>query len=102
MQRWSKTVLIVFLSILFYGQAVSAKEFLRFTGGPGGGTFQYFSNGIALRLSKNVDGLRVSTQSSKGSVQNIRKVENGRADFGIAYSGDLYLARNGKLMEKFQ
>ena len=74
-----------------------AKEFLKFTGGPSGGAFQYFSNGIALRLSKNVKELRVSNQASKGSVENIRKVNVGKADFGIAYSGDLYLARNGRL-----
>ncbi len=89
--------LLVFVCLI--GPDIEAKEFLKFTGGPGGGTFQYFSNGISLRLSKNIDGLRVSTQSSKGSVENIRKVNSKKADFGIAYSGDLYLATNGKLTD---
>lgn len=83
--------------MLVAAQVISAKDFLKFTGGPSGGTFQYFSNGIALRLSKNIPGLRISNQSSKGSVENIRKVNTRKADFGIAYSGDLYLARNGRL-----
>jgi uncharacterized protein len=97
MGRCFKTVLSIFLVALLLEPVLFAKEFLRFSGGPSGGTFQYFSSGIALRLSKNIAGLRVSTQSSKGSVENIRKVNSRRADFGIAYSGDLYLARNGKL-----
>ncbi len=90
--------MVVFFFIASLSDTV-AKDFLKFTGGPSGGTFQYFSNGIALRLSKNIVDLRVSNQSSKGSVENIRKVDRGKADFGIAYSGDLYLARNGKITD---
>jgi TRAP transporter TAXI family solute receptor len=35
--------------------------------------------------------------ASAGSVENLRRVNSGDADFGITYSGDLFLARNGKL-----
>ena len=35
--------------------------------------------------------------ASAGSVENVRRVNAGEADFGIAYSGDTYLARNGRL-----
>lgn len=100
MRRYRTTVSISVLSIILYFLSCSpalAKDFLKFIGGPSGGTFQYFSNGIALRLSKNIPELRVSNLSSKGSVENIRKVNTGKADFGIAYSGDLYLAKNGRL-----
>ncbi len=75
----------------------AGKKLLKFTGGPSGGTFQYFSNGISTYISKHVPGLGLSNQSSAGSTENIRKVDSGRADFGIAYSGDTYLARNGRL-----
>jgi hypothetical protein len=37
---------------------------LAFSGGPEGGTFQYFSNGIAIRLSKNVPDVEVSNMAS--------------------------------------
>jgi hypothetical protein len=77
--------------------AAMGGDFLKFSGGPSGGTFQYFSNGMAIRLSKRIPELKVSNQISRGSVENIRKVNGKRADFGIAYSGDLYLARNGRL-----
>ncbi len=76
---------------------LAAKTRLGFSGGPEGGTFQYFSNGIASRLSKMVPDVEVSNMASAGSVENIRRVNSGEADFGIAYSGDTYLARNGKL-----
>src|SRR5699024_10300185 len=74
-----------------------AQERLAFSGGPDGGTFQYFSNGISNRLSRNLDGVEVSNMASAGSVENLRRVNSGDADFGIVYSGDLYLGSNGKL-----
>ena len=97
MSRLFLITLTTLFSILATSSVCMAKDFLKFTGGPSGGTFQYFSNGIALRLSKNIADLRVSNQSSKGSVENIRKVDKGTADFGIAYSGDLYLASSGNI-----
>ncbi|BCA80341.1 TAXI family TRAP transporter solute-binding subunit [Desulfuromonas sp. AOP6] len=73
------------------------KTRLAFSGGPDGGTFQYFSNGIATRLSKTIPNVEVSNMASAGSVENVRRVNSGEADFGIAYSGDTYLARTGQL-----
>lgn len=72
-------------------------ERLAFSGGPDGGTFQYFSNGIATRLSRAMDGVDVSNMASAGSVENLRRVNSRDADFGIVYSGDLYLGMNGQL-----
>jgi uncharacterized protein len=76
-----------------------AKDRLAFSGGPEGGTFQYFSNGIASRLSKNIPEVEVSNMASAGSLENLRRVNSGDADFGIAYSGDVFLARSGKLTQ---
>lgn len=76
---------------------LAAKTRLGFSGGPEGGTFQYFSNGFASRLSKMLDNVEVSNMASAGSVENVRRVNSGEADFGISYSGDTYLARNGRL-----
>ncbi|MDH3998308.1 MAG: TAXI family TRAP transporter solute-binding subunit [Desulfuromonadales bacterium] len=75
----------------------AAKTRLGFGGGPEGGTFQYFSNGISSRLSKMQADVEVSNMASAGSVENVRRVNSGEIDFGIAYSGDTYLARNGRL-----
>lgn len=70
---------------------------LAFSGGPEGGTFQYFSNGMAIRLSKALGNVEVSNMASAGSLENLRRVNSGEADFGIVYSGDTYLGRVGKL-----
>lgn len=77
--------------------AEAAKTRLAFSGGPDGGTFQYFSNAISSMLSKVEPNLEVSNMASAGSVENVRRVNSGDADFGIVYSGDMYLARNGRL-----
>lgn len=73
------------------------KQFLKFTGGPSGGTFQHFSNAMSIHLSKKIPNLKVSNQASEGSIENVRKINSKKADFGIAYSGDVYLASQGKL-----
>lgn len=96
------TISLIMISLLFLGCGKSgekdeSKRFLKFSGGPSGGTFQFFSNGMAVYLSKKIPALKVSNQASQGSTENLRKVDNGRVDFAIVYSGDVFLARNGKL-----
>jgi TRAP transporter TAXI family solute receptor len=83
-------------TLLGIGTAI-AKERLAFSGGPDGGTFQYFSNGISSRLSKNIEDVELSNTASAGSLENLRRVNSGEADFGISYSGDVYLASKGRL-----
>jgi hypothetical protein len=75
----------------------AAKARLAFSGGPDGGTFQYFSNAISSRLSRVIKDMEVSNMASAGSVENLRRVNSGEADFGIVYAGDLYLGLNGQL-----
>lgn len=88
---------LVTATILIPEATQAAKIRLGFSGGPEGGTFQYFSKGIAARLSEDLPILEVYNMASAGSVENIRRVNSGVADFGISYSGDAYLARNGRL-----
>jgi TRAP transporter TAXI family solute receptor len=88
---------VVALAIGASPLAQAQTQRLAFSGGPDGGTFQYFSNGISTLLSRNVDGVDVSNMASAGSVENLRRVNSRDADFGIVYSGDLYLGTNGKL-----
>ncbi|MCA9726671.1 MAG: TAXI family TRAP transporter solute-binding subunit [Candidatus Eisenbacteria bacterium] len=102
MQRSPKNLAIVLAAavigvLLLLPGGASAKDRLAFSGGPEGGTFQYFSNGISTRLSKQLSDVEVSNMASAGSLENLRRVNSGEADFGIVYSGDVYLGRNGKL-----
>ncbi len=90
-------IALLAITLALPGAALAAKTRLAFSGGPEGGTFQYFSNGISSRLSKNLTNVEVSNMASAGSVENLRRINSGDADFGISYSGDIFLARNGKL-----
>lgn len=91
--------LILLLALVLFACAPGTKTRLAFSGGPEGGTFQYFSNGLAIRLSKTIPDLEVSNTASAGSLENLRRVDSGEADFGIVYSGDIYLGRNGRLAQ---
>ncbi len=77
---------------------LAAKERVVFSGGPAGGTFQVVANAVQvydpIKESKN---FRVRAQSSAGSVENLRKVNSGKAQMGVVYSGHVYLGRNGKM-----
>ncbi len=91
-RRWFLAASLLLASVIMLVPCTGvAKDRLAFSGGPEGGTFQYFSNGIAIRLSKNHADLEVSNMASAGSLENLRRVNSGEADFGIVYSGDTYL-----------
>jgi hypothetical protein len=88
--------LIVF-GLCLIGSQTAAKTFVAIGGGPTGGTFQYFANGISLHVSKVYDDIQISSEGSGGSVENVRRVHNGDFDFGISYAVDLGLGAVGKL-----
>ena len=97
MARFARLTLFLGAALLAVSGTALAKDRLAFSGGPEGGTFQYFSNGMAIRLSKTIPDVEVSNVASAGSLENLRRVNSGDADFGIVYSGDAYLGRHGKL-----
>jgi hypothetical protein len=75
-----------------------AAERIVFGGGPAGGTFQVVANSIqTYDPIKDSKDYTVKAQSSAGSVENLRKVNQGRMQFGVVYSGHVYLGREGKL-----
>ena len=75
-----------------------AKERVVFSGGPAGGTFQVVANAVqTYKPFKASKDFRVKAQSSAGSVENLRKVNSGKAQMGVVYSGHVFLGRNGKM-----
>jgi TRAP transporter TAXI family solute receptor len=75
-----------------------AAERIVFSGGPAGGTFQVVANAVQVYSPvKASEAYRVRAQSSAGSVENLRKVNSGKAQMGTVYSGHVYLGRNGRL-----
>jgi TRAP transporter TAXI family solute receptor len=76
----------------------AAKERVVFSGGPAGGTFQVVANAIQVyKPIKSSKDFRVRAQSSAGSVENLRKINSGKAQMGVVYSGHVYLGRNGMM-----
>jgi len=67
----------------------------KFSGGPSGGTFQYYASAIST-IAKKSD-IRVLAASSGGSIENIRTCNSGKSSFGVAYSGNVYDALHGRL-----
>jgi len=87
----------LFAALTLPTAALSAKRIV-FSGGPAGGTFQVVANAIQVYgpVKKSQD-FKLKAQSSAGSLENLRKINKGRAHFGVVYSGHVYLGRNGKL-----
>ena len=74
-----------------------AKSYV-FAGGPAGGTFQVVANAVqTYDPVKEIGKFKVKAQSSAGSVENLRKVNSGKAHFGVVYSGHVWLGANGKM-----
>jgi len=101
MKKFIFTIAAVFAltAVLVAFPSTSEAKVYRFSGGPSGGTFQYFASGISQWSNdKKLLGMnKVNVSASAGSTQNVRLVSAGKADFGIAYAGDTYLASVGKL-----
>lgn len=89
--------LAVFLCMNFDKADAQRKAFLAFGGGPTGGTFNYFANGMAIYLGRHVPNLEMSSEGSGGSGENLRRIHSGQIHYGIVYSGDAFLGRRGEL-----
>jgi TRAP transporter TAXI family solute receptor len=75
-----------------------AKKRVIFGGGPAGGTFQVVANAIQVyKPVKAITEFSVKAQTSAGSVENLRKLNAGRQQMGVVYSGHVWLGRNGQM-----
>lgn len=92
------TVLLVAMSLALPADSFAAKKRYVFGGGPAGGTFQVVANAIQVyKPIKNFKEFAVRAQSSAGSIENLRRVNAGKSDFAVVYSGHLYQGRKGML-----
>ena len=92
------SICAVLLVTFTFTSHIAAKKRIVFGGGPAGGTFQVVANAIqTYGPVKNIEGYTVKAQSSAGSVENLRKVDAGKHQFSVVYSGHVYLGRNGMM-----
>jgi uncharacterized protein len=69
-----------------------------FAGGPSGGTFQYYASGMSTLAGRSdLVQARLLARATGGSVENLRLVNSGEADFGVLYSGNAWEGRHGRL-----
>lgn len=93
-----KVFLLLVLTLFFSTESFAVKKRVIFGGGPAGGTFQVVANSIQVyKPVKDMDKFNVKAQTSGGSVENLRKVNAGRQQMGVVYSGHVWLGRNGKM-----
>jgi len=70
---------------------------LKIGGGPTGGTFNTFANGAAVYIPKVNPDIKASAVGSGGSVENVKRVNNGDTTIGLCYAVDSALGFAGKL-----
>lgn len=66
-------------------------------GGPTGGTFQNFAVGLADLFSRDIPRVRVRAEHTGGSIDNLIRVDGGKASMALVYAGDAYLGSRGEL-----
>ncbi|MEE4252420.1 MAG: TAXI family TRAP transporter solute-binding subunit [Desulfuromusa sp.] len=97
MKQVVKILTLLIVATVAFSVPAFAKDRIVFGGGPAGGTFQVVANAIQVYGPVKAMDFSVKAQSSAGSVENLRKVDSGRMDFGVVYSGHVYLGANGMM-----
>lgn len=100
--RGSRTFVRIALSLLVASvlalgsSAFAQREFVAIGGGSTGGTFNVFASAIGDIVGRAIDDVNVTVEGSAGSAENIRRIQGGDLQMGIAFAGDSYLAYNGE------
>ena len=96
-----KTPLIILLALAIacmgLGATAMAETKLKIGGGPTGGTFNTFANGMAVYVPKKNSDVQMTAVGSGGSVENVKRVSRGESDIGMCYAVDSALGWEGKL-----
>ncbi|MBF0411389.1 MAG: TAXI family TRAP transporter solute-binding subunit [Desulfamplus sp.] len=107
--RLKKTIIMTLCSFLsitlssFASSNSSNKDKILFGGGAAGSTFQTVVNAInSFKPVKDAEGFKVQAESSEGSIDNLKKIDDGTFQMGIVYSGDLWQGANGKIFSYLQ
>jgi len=88
---------LLIVTVVALGIPAGAAESIKIGGGPTGGTFNTFANGMAVYVPKKMPNIQASAVGSGGSVENVKRVSNGESNFGLCYAVDSALGFNGKL-----
>ena len=81
-------------SLFAEGQGETTSILRMATGGPGG-VYYHQGSGFAQLVDENVPGVRITVDVSAGAVENIRRVDSGEAELGLAFIYNAYEAFKG-------
>jgi hypothetical protein len=96
-KHFAVCLLVLAVAALGIAPAIAADYSLKIGGGPTGGTFNQFTNAMAVYVPKVNPNIQASSVGSGGSVENLKRVHNGESDFGLCYAVDSALGFQGKL-----
>lgn len=80
--------MVLALSSLAFGQ----QRFLSFSGGSPGGSYNLMTTALAPVLSDGLQNIRVSSEGSTGSPENVRRIDSKETDMALAFGSDLVMA----------
>ena len=83
-------------AFLSFVTPVFAQDFIAIKGGQVNGAFNRTASAWAALASENMDGVRASAEATAGSLDNLRSLSAGDAEFGVAFASDVYSAYNGE------
>jgi hypothetical protein len=90
--RYAHLCFIALLTLVFAvtsPQKAVALEFLSFGTGSPAGTYYFIGAGFSSMINNNVDGVRVTAESTAASTENARLMIRGQMDMGLACMGTL-------------
>ena len=90
--RWLILGVVVLLPVTWWmlrGEPASG-VFVGFGGGPPGGSFFPAAGAVSTFVGQQRSDLNISVEGTGGSGENVRLVNNGDTDMGVAYGGDLH------------
>lgn len=77
-------------------ESFAADQQITIKGGQIRGAFNRTASAWAAYATQNIDGVKASNEASAGSLDNLRSIESGEAEFGLAFASDVYNAYQGK------
>ena len=78
-----------------YAISKSSQNFYSFVSSSSGGTWYNMVGGAINLFNDTIEGVNFSVEASGGSVENVRRVSSGEAEFGLGYASHIYAAING-------
>jgi len=92
-------MILMFVALFFVlalaCNGLAQDEIYRMASGGPGGVYYHHASGFGQYIDENVAGIRLTVDVSAGSVENVRRVDQKEAEFGLAFIYNAYEAFKG-------